>query len=88
MAIGLVFGLVGIGFGNKYDDEMPLVGTNSRAISAACRVLPEDQKIGYVLPIQWGVVKSENGIGDCAFTTAWDVESRDQVDNLYATRYA
>ena len=72
VGICLVLGLVGLGY-RKYDTEMPLVASNSRAISAACHVLPEDKESGYMLPVQWGVVKVDKRVGHCAFTTAWDV---------------
>jgi hypothetical protein len=49
------------------------VSSNSLAISAACHAMPEDMTNGYLLPVQWGVVRMENGIGHCAFTTAHDV---------------
>ncbi|KAI1443085.1 hypothetical protein F5Y02DRAFT_226996 [Annulohypoxylon stygium] len=65
----IVLSIVAIGF-RKYDGTMSMVSTNSMAISAACHVLREDQKDGYLLPIQWGVVEINDGIGKCAFTTA------------------
>ena len=58
---------------------MPLVASNSRAISAACHVLPEDTKNGHLLPVQWGVIKVDNKVGHCAFTTAWDVRDGDSA---------
>lgn len=79
VGICLVLGLIGIGF-RKYNPEMPLVASNSRAISAACHVPPEDTKNGHLLPVQWGVVKvDDNKVGHCAFTTAWDVRDRDHA---------
>lgn len=78
VGICLVLGLVGIGF-RKYDAEMPLVASCSRAISAACHVMPGDMESGYLLPVQWGVVKVDEKVGHCAFTTAWDVMSRDEA---------
>lgn len=59
----------------SYDGPMPIVGTNSRAISAACHVLPRDVEEGYLKPLRWGVLSiDENGIGHCSFTTAPDEE--------------
>lgn len=55
---------------------MPLVSTNSKAISAACHVLAEDREHGSVLPLQWGVVEIRNGVGRCTFTTAPATEIR------------
>ena len=83
-----MLGLVGIGF-RKYDDEMPLVASSSRAISAACHVLPGDVDNGYLLPVQWGVVKVDKRVGHCAFTTAWDVLTREEAfSKAKADRFA
>lgn len=49
---------------------MRMVSTNSLAISAACHVLKEDREGGYLLPVQWGVLKMTGQIGKCSFTTA------------------
>ncbi|KAK5653795.1 hypothetical protein OQA88_7953 [Cercophora sp. LCS_1] len=71
-----LFGVVvWLGF-RKYDGVMRMVSTNSRAISAACHVPPEDQETGYLLPVQWGVVSMSGGVGKCAFTTAPEHEMR------------
>jgi hypothetical protein len=51
-----------------------MVSTNSRAISAACHVLEEDEKYGYLLPVKWGVVQRQNGVGRCAMSTAYDIK--------------
>lgn len=57
---------------------MSLVSTNSRAISAACHVLPEEVKDGYLLPIRLAVVEvDEFAIRHCAFTTKLDDEVSD-----------
>lgn len=73
----------------KYDAEMPLVASNSRAISAACHVLSGDKENGYMLPVRWGVVKVEKRVGHCAFTTAWDVLTRDEAfSKANADRFA
>ncbi|KAK3689186.1 hypothetical protein B0T22DRAFT_440679 [Podospora appendiculata] len=45
----LMIAIVAIGF-RRYDGTMRLVSTNSRAISAACHVLHDDRKDGYLLP--------------------------------------
>ncbi|KAI2473651.1 hypothetical protein F4781DRAFT_440988 [Annulohypoxylon bovei var. microspora] len=65
----ILVAITAMGF-RKYDGTMRMVSTNSMAISAACHVLPEDIKDGYLLPVQWGVVEMKNGVGKCAFTTA------------------
>ncbi|KAH8671223.1 hypothetical protein BX600DRAFT_458587 [Xylariales sp. PMI_506] len=66
----LVLAIVALGYFRWYDGTMPMVSTNSRAISAACHALPEDQANGYLLPVQWGVVQIQDGVGKVAFTTA------------------
>jgi hypothetical protein len=73
VGIFLVLCLIGIGFFN-YDGTMPVVSTNSRAISAACHVLEEDERYGYLLPVKWGVVQRQNGVGRCAMSTAYDIK--------------
>jgi hypothetical protein len=67
----------------KYDGTMPLVSTNSRAISAACHVLDEDRNDGYLLPVQWGVLQIKGGVGHTAFTTA-HVMKTVEVNRKYA----
>ncbi|KAH6889399.1 hypothetical protein B0T10DRAFT_606713 [Thelonectria olida] len=54
----------------KYDGTMRMVATNSRAISAACHALEADREDGYLMPVQWGVIRRTGGIGKLAFTTA------------------
>lgn len=51
--IAVVFGIAN-GF-RKYPAGMPLVGSNSAAISAACH-RPKDDVDASVLPVMWGVV--------------------------------
>ena len=51
----------------KYPDTMPLAGTNSAAIAAACHVLPEDRNCT-TKPLQWGVVSQTDGVGHCSFS--------------------
>ena len=72
----LVVALVAIGFLYRYSGgqrAVPLMSTCSAAISAACHA-PEDDKDAYRLPLRWGVVNSDDGIGHCSYTTARDVE--------------
>ena len=66
----------------KYDGTMRMVSTNSRAISAACHALEEDRQNGYLLPLQWGVVESKDGVGKCTFTTAPEQEMRKPVEGM------
>ncbi|PFH60353.1 hypothetical protein XA68_11095 [Ophiocordyceps unilateralis] len=77
----LVASIVGLGF-RRYDGMMRMVGTNSRAISAACHILEEDRADGYLLPVQWGVVEQTGGVGRCAFTTAPVHEVREPREGM------
>ena len=76
LATLLVLVLVALGLLCKYpggEAAVPLMGTCSAAISAACHP-PEDDKDAHLLPVRWGVVGvDEDGAERCAFTTAWDV---------------
>lgn len=57
---------------------MSLVSTNSRAISAACHVLPDEVKDSYLLPLRWAVVEiDEFAVFHCAFTAKLDDEVSD-----------
>lgn len=47
---------------------MPLAGSCSAAISAACH-RPEEDVDAATKPVKWGVVSSENGVGHCCFTS-------------------
>ncbi|RDA89814.1 hypothetical protein CP533_0873 [Ophiocordyceps camponoti-saundersi (nom. inval.)] len=81
MGVALVLAIVALGF-RRYDGTMRMVGTNSRAIGAACHVLAEDRDEGYLLPVQWGVVEQTGGVGRCAFTTAPVDEVREPVEGM------
>lgn len=70
--IGVIVVILGIlnGF-RKYKPGMPLAGSCSAAISAACHQ-PGDDVDAATLPVMWGVVgtKGESGeVGHCSFTT-------------------
>ncbi len=52
----------------RYPPGMPLASTCSAAISAACHRPPNDVDAA-VLPVQWGVVSTKNGIGHCSFSS-------------------
>lgn len=68
----MILFIVCLGY-NKYEGQMPMAGTNSRAISAACHVLPRDVEAGHLQPLRWGVVHiGEDGVGHCSFTTVPD----------------
>ena len=76
VVVGVVFAVGAILLGRlKYDDCMPLAGSCSVAISAACHALEYDKANGYMMPVTWGVVEVKGGIGRCAVTTAADIES-------------
>ena len=68
VVVGTVLALTILLFGLKrYPDTMPLAGTNSGAIAAACHALPEDET-STLKPLQWGVVSQADGIGHCSFS--------------------
>jgi hypothetical protein len=74
MIMGSVMALVIFMIGwIKYDGTTRMVSTDSRAISAACHTLITDRD-GYLLPVTWGVLEIERGVGRCAFTTATDAK--------------
>lgn len=60
----------------KYESPMPIVSSNSRAISAACHRLPRSVEVdGHLKSLRWGVVHTDqHGIGHCSFTAAPDAE--------------
>ena len=71
----LVMMLFGIGTGMKrYDPGIPIAGSCSVVLSAACHVEDEDGASSQMAlkPLQWGVVRSGDGdeVGHCAFSTA------------------
>lgn len=63
--------------------EMPLVGSCSVAISAACHRPADDTDAAY-LPVSWGEIPSEGtkSLGHCSFTS-FDVTAID-ADKIYA----
>jgi len=72
LILGSVAVLGGIlnGF-RRYDDGIPLVGSCSAAISAACHKQSVDT-MAYVKPVMWGVVDDDDGgseIGHCCFSS-------------------
>ena len=77
LGISLLLGL-GLLSCRRYNGTMPLVSTNSRAISASCHVLKEDISDGYLMPLQWAVVEVRAGeYAHCTFTTAYNVKAPD-----------
>jgi hypothetical protein len=76
-----VLGGIANGF-RKYDDGIPLVGSCSAAISAACHRLSEDS-MAHLKPVKWGVVEGNRGrVGHCSFSS-FEVE-RPVTGRLYA----
>ncbi|KAL9045807.1 MAG: hypothetical protein Q9214_001214 [Letrouitia sp. 1 TL-2023] len=65
-SIALIFGNLN-GF-RQYREGMPLVGSCSAAISAACH-RPENDVDAAVLPVKWGVPEGKGTIGHCCFTS-------------------
>lgn len=67
---GTVVVFLGIGMGfRRYKPGMPLVGSCSAAISAACHKPNEDVDASRK-GVMWGVVGVENGIGHCCVTSS------------------
>ena len=72
IVFGLVLLLVGvlIGLFKQYKGSMPLPGSNSVLISAAC-IRPENDDQGHLHKVKWGeIMDTENeGVGHCSFTS-------------------
>lgn len=62
-----VFSVAALGL-RRYPTGMPLSATCSGAISAACHP-PADDVDAALLPVQWGVVSLEDGLGHCSFSS-------------------
>ena len=67
--LGAIVVLTGIlnGF-RRYKPGIPLVGSCSAAISAACHQPKEDNDAADK-PLMWGVVSTKDGVGHCCFTS-------------------
>ena len=69
ITLGGIVVLVGILHGfRKYKPGVPLAGSCSAVISAACHRPNEDVDAAYK-PVMWGAVESKNPIGHCCFTS-------------------
>ena len=69
MIVGGVIVLATIATGlRRYPTGMPLSATCSGGISAACHPPADDVDTAY-LPVQWGVVSKQNGVGHCSFSS-------------------
>ena len=51
----------------RYEEGMPLAGSCSAAISAACHPQADEVDVSLV-PLKWGVVDVDKGVGHCAFS--------------------
>lgn len=78
----MTLALMALGF-RKYKPGIPLAGSCSAAISAACHALDE-KNYATILPLLWGVVEEAEGdrFGHCAFSGG-DV-SKPQAGRRYA----
>lgn len=65
----------------RLKSNMPVAGTCSAAISAACHPADDEPEDAYTLPIKWGETDIYRGIGHCAFS------SRDVKDPSEYTPY-
>lgn len=82
LALGTIVVLLGIFNGFRRGRlGMPLVGSCSAAISAACHK-PTDDKDAARGPLMWGVIETEGQVGHCCFTSL-QVE-KPVVGRLYA----
>lgn len=66
--LGAFMILLGLLHGFRWHQGMPLAGSCSAAISAACH-RPGGDVDAATQPVMWGVVSSENGVGHCCFTS-------------------
>lgn len=66
IATGLALAIFLLCF-KKYANTMPLAGSSTAGIAAACHALPEDESCA-LEALQWGVVSQENGVGHCSFS--------------------
>lgn len=67
--LGSIIILLGILIGSRsYKVGMPLVGSCSAAISAACHALKNDPNAS-LRPVMWGAVKTNGSVGHCCFSS-------------------
>ena len=60
--------ILGVGSGlRRYKGGIPLAGSCSAAISAACHPLVDEGDVAQV-PVKWGVVSVDKGVGHCALS--------------------
>jgi hypothetical protein len=84
LGVGIIMlaALIVIGL-RRYKSAMPLAGSCSAAISAACHSPPSDADASF-LPLKWGVIEvgDASGVGHCSFS------SRDVSEPVTGLRYA
>ncbi|KAF2832862.1 hypothetical protein CC86DRAFT_461346 [Ophiobolus disseminans] len=74
MASVMVIAIIGMGY-IPYSKGIPLAGSNSMAISAACHPMgenegDENERTTAFEKLQWGVIKtSQDGVGHCGFSS-------------------
>lgn len=67
--LGSIVVLIGILMGlRRYKPGIPLAGSCSAAISAACQ-RPKDDEDAAIKPIMWGAVGTKDDVGHCCFTS-------------------
>lgn len=68
LILGSLMLLVALGIGfRRYNGQIPLVGSCSAAISAACHPNPDETSIS-TEPLLWGVVGRDGVVGHCSFS--------------------
>lgn len=69
MILGTIIILSGILVGSrKFKAGMPLVGSCSAAISAACHA-PKNDPDASLRPVMWGVIKTNDSVGHCCLSS-------------------
>lgn len=68
VGIGSLVLISGVGTGlRRYKAGMPLAGSCSAALSAACHP-PSDEIDVALVPVKWGITGVEDGVGHCALS--------------------
>ena len=68
VVVGTVLAVVVLIIGlRKFPDDMPLAGTHSAAIAAACHATKGDEDCA-LKPVKWGVVSEDGNCGHCSFS--------------------
>lgn len=68
VGIGWLVLIAGVAMGlRRYNGGIPLAGSCSAALSAACHPTPDEQDVA-LGPVKWGVVNISQGLGHCALS--------------------